>query len=591
VIAPKDWTIGGAQWLKNGHIAVFIKVSRVIAGADNIMRTWYRTASVDIAGGKDVLLLSDTINFNTNVSVASIEDRDVDDPNDIFMALLEYSDMRSGADDATRAKLGRSDEKISRLQLYRTDVTSGRSSRFMAGSYDTREWHMDGRGRVLARVDQVDHPLRDRVFALDGDSWRQLGDYDATGDHGANILGVTDDGTALVRPGLNANNVRILARLDLKTGKEAVLFSDPKYDADEPVRDPWTDRVIGATFTDDKVETRYFDPKLQALQKGLEAAFPGAAVHAVSWDRTLEKLIIKVDGPKKPIEYYFLNRTTHITERLGSAYPELQGADLGATQPYPYKARDGLDIPAYLTLPPGKAAKNLPVVMMPHGGPDVRDEIRFDWMAQFFANRGYAVLQPNYRGSWGYGQAFNDAGHRQWGLKMQDDLTDGVRKLVADGIANPKRVCIVGASYGGYAALAGAALTPHVYACAVSFAGLSDLPKFISEERARYGENSVQVSSWISRIGSSYADSEQLAATSPARHADQIRCPVLLMHGEGDSTVPVEQSELMADAMKSAGRPVEFIRFPGEDHYFNFADTRIRFLKETEAFLKKNIGN
>ena len=138
--------------------------------------------------------------------------------------------------------------------------------------------------------------------------------------------------------------------------------------------------------------------------------------------------------------------------------------------------------------------------------------------------------------------------------------------------------------------LAGAALTPDVYACAVSFAGVSDLPKMLKEERARYGKDSQILSFWISRIGSSFDDSEQLRATSPARRADKIKCPVLLMHGEGDTTVPIEQSEIMADAMKSAGKPVEFIRFPGEDHYLNLADTRIRFLKETAAFLEKNIG-
>jgi dipeptidyl aminopeptidase/acylaminoacyl peptidase len=235
--------------------------------------------------------------------------------------------------------------------------------------------------------------------------------------------------------------------------------------------------------------------------------------------------------------------------------------------------------------------KNLPIVVLPHGGPDARDKIDFDWMAQFFANRGYAVLQPNYRGSSGYGRKFTEAGLHQWGLKMQDDITDGVKKLIADGIADPKRVCIVGGSYGGYAALAGAALTPDVYACAVSFAGISDLPRMLSSDRARYGKNSHVTSFWKSRIGSAYDDSDQLRATSPARHADQIKCPVLLMHGEGDTTVPIEQSEIMADAMKSAGKNVEFIRFPGEDHYFNLADTRVRFLKETEAFLQKNIGN
>jgi dipeptidyl aminopeptidase/acylaminoacyl peptidase len=341
----------------------------------------------------------------------------------------------------------------------------------------------------------------------------------------------------------------------------------------------------------DRPEYHYFDPNMQALQRGLEQAFPDVSVSAVSWDTALKTVIVAVDAPKQPPTYYYLNRETHQATKIGNAYPDLSANDLGEMKPYPYKARDGVDIPAYLTLPPGKPAKKLPAIVMPHGGPDARDDLSFDWMVQFFANRGYAVLQPNYRGSAGYGHKFTEAGLHQWGLKMQDDITDGVKKTIADGIVDPKRVCIVGASYGGYAALAGAALTPDLYACAISFAGVSDLPTMIASERGRYGKTSGALSFWISRIGSPDDDSAQLRATSPARHADRVKCPVLLLHGEGDITVPIKQSELMADALKSAGKQVEFIRFPGEDHYFSLADTRIRFLKESEAFLAKNIGN
>ncbi len=591
VLAPADWIISGARWLKNDRLAVFIKVSKKVGDDQNLLHTWYRAVSVDTAGDNDVLLLKDLVDFNNNTNTAVIVDRDLDDANSIFMSLFQYSDLRSPSDEATDSKLGRSDRNLFRLELFQVDARTGKHSRVVAGNYDTQAWYMDGHGHLLARVDQTQLPLRDHVFARVGDDWRAVADYDASEGGGADILGVADDGAALVRSALDANGMRVLSRLDLKTGDASTLFSNAKYDSGGPVIDPWNNRVIGATYTDDKEEIQYFDPKMEALQKGLEAAFPNVSVAAVSWNMALDQLIVEVDSPQKPIEYYYLDRTTHAATKIGSAYPKLQESDLGAMRAYPYKARDGLDIPAYLTLPPGKAAKNLPLVVMPHGGPDSRDSMGFDWMAQFFANRGYAVLQPNYRGSWGYGRKFTQAGMHQWGLKMQDDLTDGVSKLAADGIADPKRVCIVGASYGGYAALAGAALTPDVYACAVSFAGISDLPKMLRAERARFGKDSGVVAFWTSRIGSTYEDSERLGATSPARHADAVKCPVLLMHGEGDTTVPIEQSELMADAMKSAGKNVEFIRFPGEDHYFNFADTRIRFLKETEAFLKKNIGD
>jgi len=338
------------------------------------------------------------------------------------------------------------------------------------------------------------------------------------------------------------------------------------------------------------MEHVYFDPKLESLQRGLEKAFPGLSVHAVSSDLTRQTVIVATEGPKNPLTYYLLDRATHSAATIASSYPDLQPSDLGDMKPHPYKARDGLDIHAYLTLPPGNADKNLPLVVMPHGGRDARDVLGFDWIGQFFANRGYAVFQPNYRGSSGYGHKFTEAGLQQWGLKMQDDITDGVKKLIADGTVDPKRVCIVGASYGGYAALAGATFTPDLYACAVSFAGISDLPKVLQSERVENGQGSQAMSFWLSRIGSQYADSEQLRATSPARHAEQVKCPILLMHGEGDTTVRIAQSELMYDALQSAHKDVQFVRFPGEDHYFTLASTRARFLGEVEKFLAAHIG-
>jgi dipeptidyl aminopeptidase/acylaminoacyl peptidase len=547
--------------------------------------------SVGLDGKNDFMLLKNSPSFYNNTNTAVIIDRNLDDPNDIYMPLSEYMDMRSPSEEATDAKNGNAGRNLFRLELFKVNAHTGDRTIVAHGNYDTSEWLMDGHGHVAARIDQKTNPLRDYVWVPDGDGWRAIGDYDATGDRGTGIIGLSDDGTALMRSMDDANGMRVLTRLDLKTGKETTVSSNPQFDANHGIYDPWTYRVIGAIYISDKAETRYFDDKTEGLQKGIEAAFPGVSAYATSWDLAMDKVIVEVESPKHPIDYYFLDRTTHAATKIGSAYPDLHEPDLGSMQAYPYKARDGLNIPAYLTLPPGKPVKNLPIVVMPHGGPDARDDIGFDWMAQFFANRGYAVLQPNYRGSSGYGRKFTDAGLHQWGLKMQDDITDGVKKLVADGIADPKRVCIVGASYGGYAALAGAALTPGVYACAVSFAGISDLPVMLRSERANNGKDSHAVSFWNSRIGSPYDDSDQLRATSPARHADQIKCPVLLLHGEGDTTVPIEQSEIMADAMKSAGKPVEFIRFPGEDHYLNLADTRVRFLKETEAFLQKNIGN
>jgi len=591
VAASNDWIIEDLTWLKNDRIGVVIKVNKKVNDVHRLMHTWTRIVSLDLKGGDGVGLLADNPYLNNNPYAARIVDLDLDDPDNVYMPIFVYADMRSPQEEALDSKRGHDESDNFRYDLYRVNVRTGHEERVEAGTNHTVDWFMDGHGHILARQEQVETPLIDRLQVYKDGKWKNLADYDATADRGLGIVGVADDGTSLVRSVNNENQLGVLSRVDLTTGAESALYTDATYDSNDALTDIWTNRVVGTAFIDDKPEYHYFSPKMVALQKGLEAAFPNVSVRAVSWDTEMKAVIVAVDSPKEPPAYYYLNRTTHAADPIGSAYPDLTAADLGEMKAYPYKARDGLDIPAYLTLPPGKAPKNLPVVVMPHGGPDWRDYIQFDWMTQFFANRGYAVLQPNFRGSSGYGHKFTEAGLHQWGLKMQDDISDGVKKLITDGIADPKRVCIVGASYGGYAALAGATFTPDLYACAVSFAGISDLPRAISAERSRHGEKSEAVSFWISRIGSPYDDSDQLRATSPARHADQVKCPVLLMHGEGDTTVPIEQSELMNSALKSAGKDVQFIRFAGEDHYLNLADTRIRVLTETEAFLKKYIGN
>ncbi len=573
IISDQEAIIFGLHWAKSNRLLLTVNMNQK-AGGDTKVQSWYRTIGVDPDGKNMTVMFANSAWRDLNYSNSQVADYDLDDPTHVFMPLW----VPTMDDDFA-------------LNLYRIDVKTGDAERFASGRKDTSEWIMDGHGHVVARIDQSQHPLTDHLKVLVKDDWNEIGSYEATGGHDSGILGVTEDGAALVQVGFSSKTgMKAVGRLDM-TGKEDGLFANDKYDVDESLEDPWTGRVIGVAFADDKMEYFYFDPAMEKLQRGLEAAFPGLSVHAVSWDLAKDKLIVVVDGPRQPTAYYYLNRTTHEATQLASTYPDLSEADLGEMKPWPYKARDGLDIPAYLTLPPGKAAKNLPVVVMPHGGPGARDMLGFDWMAQFFANRGYAVLQPNFRGSTGYGQKFEEAGYGQWGLKSQDDITDGVKKLIADGIADPKRICIVGASYGGYAALAGAAFTPDLYACAVSFAGVSDIAKMLRSDASDFGSDSWAVSEMNRSIGNRYDDSGKLAATSPARHADSIKCPVLLLHGAGDTTVRIEQSEEMRDALQAAHKSVAYVRFEGDSHYMLLADTRIRVLKETEAFLQKNIGN
>jgi dipeptidyl aminopeptidase/acylaminoacyl peptidase len=584
VLGAKDWIVVGIDWVKNDRLVVLLKKS-VTAVTDNRLRTWYRAVAVDPAAENLVVLMKDQWSVRFNSENAYIRDIDLDDPDNIFIGLYAENSL----DDSDNPELLPSTPL--QLDMFRVNVRTGDSRMAFEGLADTHAWYMDGHGHPVARIDRTIRPLVDHLKLFDSGSWKESGAYDASGDNGAALAGLAGDDKALIRFARDTAGMQILERHELSTPATGiVLFSNPTYDVTDAIEDDWTPHIIGASYADDRMEYVYFDGTREALQRGLEKAFPNLSVHAVSSDLAQDRLIVMVDGPQQPPAFYYLDRPTHQATLIASTYPGLTAANLGEMRAYAYKANDGLSIPAYLTLPPGRAAKNLPAVVLPHGGPDYRDMLRFDWIAQFFANRGYAVLQPNYRGSAGYGHGFTDAGLHQWGLKMQDDITDGVRKLVADGIADPKRICIVGGSYGGYAALAGAAFTPDLYACAVSFAGVSDLPRMLQSERVDYGKDSTTVSFWASRIGSDSDDSDLLRATSPARHADRVKCPVLLMHGEGDTTVRIVQSELMYDALKNAGKDVTFIRIPADDHYFSVADTRIRFLTETEKFLAAHIG-
>jgi dipeptidyl aminopeptidase/acylaminoacyl peptidase len=248
-----------------------------------------------------------------------------------------------------------------------------------------------------------------------------------------------------------------------------------------------------------------------------------------------------------------------------------------------------MTIPAYLTLPRGIPAKNLPLIVLPHDGPAARDTYGFDWWAQAMASHGYAVLQPEFRGSDDLGWDFLSAGFGQWGRKMQTDLSDGVRALAAQGTIDPKRVCIVGRSYGGYAALAGATLDTGVYRCAASLAGISDLRGMLRHVNLRYDTDDNPASRfWLRYLGAASDDDPVLDQLSPIRHVDKVTIPILLIHGEDDTVVPIEQSEAMNDALEAAKKDVTFVKLAHEDHWLSRAETREQMLDALMDFLAKN---
>jgi dipeptidyl aminopeptidase/acylaminoacyl peptidase len=351
------------------------------------------------------------------------------------------------------------------------------------------------------------------------------------------------------------------------------------------VRDRQSDLLIGATVRGDPGIV-FLDDKLQRRWSAARRAFPGLHVTLTSYSSDFGKLVVFTNGGDDSGAFWLVDMTTGKADELTAAYPAIGPADVGPTRLYTYAAADGQAIEGVLTLPPGKPASPLPLVVMPHGGPlGINDDIGFDWWAQAFASQGYAVFQPNYRGSSGYGAVFRNAGYGQWGAKMLTDISDGVAALAKSGIVDRGRVCIVGGSYGGYAALAGVTLQRGVYRCAVSVSGVSDVGALM----ANWGDSGVTAGGRYARamFGVTSAIDPSMAAISPLRRADEASAPILMIHGKDDTVVPFVNSASMDGALTTAGKTVEFIPTEGEDHWLSREKTRVQTLEASVAFVEK----
>jgi dipeptidyl aminopeptidase/acylaminoacyl peptidase len=377
---------------------------------------------------------------------------------------------------------------------------------------------------------------------------------------------------------------------DLHQGQfTQTIASDPRVDIAGVFVNPRTSEYLGYYTFDDVYRVHFNDAGVQSHINALRRFFgDDASFDIVDMSDDARMWIISASGPSDPGALYLYDREqTHI-EPLAPLNPSLASDQLGPSSVVRYAARDGAQITGYLTLPPEAGAGPLPLILMPHGGPESRDLFVYDRDAQFLATRGYAVFRPNFRGSSGYGRAFAEAGYGEWGGKMQDDLTDAVAHLVSTGVADPARVCIVGISYGGYAALAGAAFTPEAYRCAVSIAGVSDL---VEQSQYVLREGDDEEDDYIRRsIGDPRVDRERLRARSPALHAANIRVPVLLLHGGQDEIVPVQQSRRMERALRQAGGDVRYVEVEGEGHPYWSDENQTRLYTEVETFLARHLS-
>ncbi len=548
-----------------------------IAGAGKLMQSFTRVVAVDI-DGKNLRILGQRADPRAQTGTfngGGVLDWLPDDPAHVLMQ-VDVAQTYGGDTNIKAAEEGRAAAMI--------DVNTGVRRIVERSSPTVASLDADGQGNIRLRGTMDRDPggyVRDRIAyfvrAKGSSAWKPL-TVSAVSDQAQTYYEGFDE---------TADNVFQLRQLDGRralykiaadgSGKSELVFAHPQVDVEGVLRIGKFNRAVGATYATERNEIDYFDPKLKALGRSLSKALPGhpdVSVLDESWDGT--KKLIYADSASAPGRYYLFDTASKKLGELVAVYPHLDGVPLGNVTAVRYAARDGTMIPGYLTLPPGKAdARGLPAIVMPHGGPSARDTSGFDWLPQFFAAKGYAVLQPNFRGSSGYGSDFfAKNGFQSWQLAV-GDINDGARWLVGQG-ADAKKLAAVGWSYGGYAVLQANVIYPGLYRATVAIAPVTDL-LLLRQERLDYADYKL--------VDAMVGNGPHVIAGSPAKNAAKIMTPVLIFHADKDLNVDIEQSRVMAGALRGAGKKVELVEYKGLDHQIDDSGSRQDMLTKSAAFL------
>ncbi|RZI58535.1 MAG: S9 family peptidase [Rubrivivax sp.] len=474
--------------------------------------------------------------------------------------------------------------------VYKVAVDTGARTLVQGPERQVRTWIVDAQHRVRVGIREDEGRYEIIARAPSGGDWRTLWrftlDEPATWPLGFGL----DEQELFVLAEHKGRDAVFAVRLDQPDLPRRLLLADEKYDiVGELMHSPRTGEALGlrnaGNDSGEVARAELWSDEWRKQVQAIDEALPRRENRLLGISADEQRYMLYSSGNGSPGQYFLGDRSTGRLSLLGETYPDLPEEALVGKRAAHIRARDGLALDAFLTLPKGHAGGPLPLILMPHGGPHGRDDVDFDPWTEFLANRRYAVLQVNFRGSDGQGREFAMAGLRRWGLEMQDDLTDAVEWAVKRGVADPARVCIVGGSYGGYAALMGLVKTPSLYRCGVSFAGVTDLQDLIAYE-SRYAGGQAAAERQIGRY---WGDRAQLRATSPALQAERIQAPVLLVHGTDDRVVPVSQSVDMDKALRRAGKKVRYIEQDGGDHHLSRNSHRLAFFKALEVFLDENL--
>jgi len=498
--------------------------------------------------------------------------------------------QRNYVQQANLTGVGEPVEGAKGLGVDRIDLATMKVAPIERPAADAQSYLSDGRGNVrmmaLAKTvagGDLTGAYKFKYRRSGSNRWEDFSDYNETSDSGDLPIAIeASSDSALVLAKTDGRDALYRVKLD-GTGTRTLVGANKQVDIDSVVRLGNGQKVIGYTYVDDRRRTVYFDPEIKSLAEALGKALPQQPVLSfINASADGSKLLILAYGDTDPGSFYIYEKATHHLDEIAPIRVALLGVQLAPVQSIFFPAADGVSVPAYLTLPPGRDGKNLPAIVLPHGGPSARDEWAFDWLPQFLAARGYVVIQPNFRGSSGYGDDWlAQNGFQGWRTAV-GDITASAKYLVSKGIADPNRLAIVGWSYGGYAALLSGVEQPALYKAVVAIAPVTDL-SLLKREASNF-TNSRLVSGFV-------GSGPEIAQGSPLRRASEIKAPVLLFHGDLDGNVDIEHSNKMIAALRSVGDRAELVRFPGLDHQLDDSDARTQMLTRIGEFLDAAIGH
>lgn len=476
--------------------------------------------------------------------------------------------------------------------VYAVSLDKRREKLVARGNENTVDWFLGKDGKPMVREDFDDKKNVHRIWLVNERGIDQKLLYEETTEiRSYSTVGVTPDRDALVLLSSSySTGATSYYLLSLEDGSiTGPVLARDELDIQRVITD--INRVVyGVEYAGFMPSYAFFDDDLNSRVSVAQQRLDGVAAHLTSWNADFSRLMFRIEGGWSSGAYIVFEKGNPQPFILGMTRPAITKEFVAPVQIFSYEASDGRVIPALLT---GRAdvleAGEAPLIVMPHGGPEAHDEYGFDWIPQYFASRGYLVLQPQYRGSDGFGHDHMISGEGEYGGKMLSDIDDGVRHLISEGVADPGRVCAVGASYGGYAVLAAGAFSADMYRCIVSIAGVSDIPKKMARARHTRGRDDWGIDYWEQMYGAESSEKDVLRSISPAYHAESFQAPVLLIHGEKDTRVHIDQSTRMNRALRKAGKDVTFIKLKGEDHWLTKEESRIETLRAAAEFIEQHL--